>query len=530
MPSLPPLDIVLGSGHAGVGAASALVARGRRVLLLDAGEDIDPASARLRDRLGAVEPPQWDPADVDALVAPRRRERSDTMRPYGSGHLFRRPAGMPPWTEDGSAHRLQPSFATGGLSNAWGASVLPYRDADLDDWPLAAVDLAPHYAAVAPLLHIRARDDDLAAAFPLYGALPADALPLSSQASEVLDRLQARRGTLRRLGVVAGQSRQAIAAPCRLCALCLHGCPYRLIFNAADVVGALAAGGGLIHAPGVVAVRFTEEHDGVRIATRDARTGEPGEFFGARLYVAAGVIPTALLVLDSIDRPGERVLLQDTQHLYLPLLHGWRAPVDPAREPRHALAQIFMEIEDPHVSRHTAHVQLYTHNDTFAPDMRLRFGRMAPALERMVQQLSRRLIVAQAFLHSRESPAIAVRLQRGAGGARLAFEVVANETSAGVLARVKRRVARVALLAGLAPLLPLARAGLPGSSFHCGGTFPMRRSPVGLETDLLGRLPGLQRVHLVDASVFPSIPATTIAFSAMANAHRIAAAAAGLDG
>jgi choline dehydrogenase-like flavoprotein len=43
-----------------------------------------------------------------------------------------------------------------------------------------------------------------------------------------------------------------------------------------------------------------------------------------------------------------------------------------------------------------------------------------------------------------------------------------------------------------------------------------------LETDVFGRLPGWKRVHLVDASVFPSIPATTITLTAMANAHRIA--------
>jgi len=35
-------------------------------------------------------------------------------------------------------------------------------------------------------------------------------------------------------------------------------------------------------------------------------------------------------------------------------------------------------------------------------------------------------------------------------------------------------------------------------------------------------------VHLLDASVFPSIPATTITLTVMANAHRIATQAANL--
>ena len=62
----------------------------------------------------------------------------------------------------------------------------------------------------------------------------------------------------------------------------------------------------------------------------------------------------------------------------------------------------------------------------------------------------------------------------------------------------------------------------PGRSYHSGGTFPMHRSPGRLETDVLGQFPALPNVHFIDASVFPSIPATTITLTVMANAHRIA--------
>jgi choline dehydrogenase-like flavoprotein len=61
----------------------------------------------------------------------------------------------------------------------------------------------------------------------------------------------------------------------------------------------------------------------------------------------------------------------------------------------------------------------------------------------------------------------------------------------------------------------------PGRSFHCGGSLPMRMQPGKFESDTLGRLHGWSRIHAVDASVLPSVPATTITFSVMANAHRI---------
>ena len=79
------------------------------------------------------------------------------------------------------------------------------------------------------------------------------------------------------------------------------------------------------------------------------------------------------------------------------------------------------------------------------------------------------------------------------------------------------------------PIPFLTRIGLPGKSYHAGGAFPMRRDPGARESDLLGRPMGLTRVHLIDSSVFPTIPATNITLTLMANAHRIAAASAALD-
>jgi choline dehydrogenase-like flavoprotein len=49
----------------------------------------------------------------------------------------------------------------------------------------------------------------------------------------------------------------------------------------------------------------------------------------------------------------------------------------------------------------------------------------------------------------------------------------------------------------------------------------MRTSPGRFESDRYGRPSGFERVHAVDSTVFPSIPATTITLSVMANAHRI---------
>ena len=66
----------------------------------------------------------------------------------------------------------------------------------------------------------------------------------------------------------------------------------------------------------------------------------------------------------------------------------------------------------------------------------------------------------------------------------------------------------------------------PGTSYHFGGSFPMTEKPTEIfQSDALGRPTGYQRVHLIDSSCLPSIPASTITLSVMADAHRIATAA-----
>lgn len=505
-------DIVIGSGPGGVLAASALLERGRTVLMLDAGYTLERQAVALRDRLGRLEPDQWPPSDREHLGRVRRSEHSDSMRLFGSDFLFRTPANAAQWGVDEDTHGLRPSFAQGGLSNGWGASVMPYRQADIGNWPVTIAQLDPHYRHVARVAHVTGHDDRLAELFPVLADIPRRSLPVSRQARELVSRLELKAESLAQRGVRFGLARHAVQDNCRACGQCLHGCPYRLIFNAGQALESLLAHPRFEYRSGAIATRFSEQGGAVNVSW-----GED-QIAGRRLFIAAGVLPTARLVLRSLDATDRPVRLLDSAHCYLPTLHRWSAG-DPAREPIHTLSQAFIEIDDPAVDPHLCHAQVYTWNDTFAADMGQRFGPFAPPAAPLIHLLSRRLLVAQTFLHSDSSGSISLTLDR-AGNLRSA--AVPNPATEPAMTKAARAVGRALGAAGVIPLHRLRRSGRIGTSFHCGGTFPMRSAPRGLETDVWGRPAGLERVHIVDASVFPSIPATTITFTVMANAHRIA--------
>jgi len=493
-------------------------------MMVDVGTELDAERAAVRDRLSARAPQEWDQSDIAFVKAPRISETSDSLRPFGSDFVFRDSAqiavrlGAPEFA-------LRPSFARGGLSNGWGAAILPYRDQDILDWPISIAELAPHYSAIREFVPVAARTDDLA---PMFPALPIEAdtsLPASAQAERVLTNLAKHSEALAKAGVTFGKARQAVAENCRLCAMCLHGCPYSLIFNAGDVIDILRQNERFIYKPGFAVERFAESADGIVVQVREIGTNMTTELAAERLFVGAGVLGSTHLVLHSLKRYETPVSLKDSQYFLLPMLQTWRAESDPVTAALHTLTQVFIEIDDPDIDPHTIHTQLYTYNDLLAVDMGLRLGHLAKALSPLVEQVSRRLMVAQCFLHSASSPRVEIRLARAGGRSALCFETQDHPLSSAIRSRTLRRLATVAVRAGLVPLMPLRRLGDTGSSYHCGGTFPMRKTPLDLETDIVGRPAGLNRVHLVDASTFPSIPATTITFTVMANAHRIASEA-----
>ncbi len=502
-------DIVIGSGPAGVAVASALLARGRRVLMLDGGKRLEPEAEVRRAALAGKA--ALTEADREAWRAGQFAGTPGQVRRYGSDFAME-PAGATLTEARGFA--LRSSRAVGGLSNLWGAAVLPYAQKDIADWPVSTDDLAPHYRAVAALMPVSGVGDDLQALFPVFPMAGNSGIAPSAQGAALLARLAAHRDRLAATGVHAGAARHAVSVACRRCGLCLHGCPWHLIWSARQALPQLL-GLGMAHRTGVVE-RFEEQAGGVRLHLSGGEV-----VTGARVFVAAGVLETARIVLASQPVPGELTLL-DSQQAFLPMLHRWRAPVPVDQPPLHTLPQVFVEIDDAGVSPRLVHAQIYSWNEYYRRDLMAGYGRRLPGSGPLWSALARRLLVAQLFLHSDHSGRVGLRL---AAAGRLRAEVRANAASGPVLALAADRLAAAMRRAGMVALRFALRPGEAGASFHAGGTVPMARTPVPGQADRLGRPFGLSRVHLVDASVLPSIPATTITFSVMANAHRIGAEA-----
>src|ERR1017187_2504380 len=160
------MHYVIGSGPAGVACAKALLARGAQVVMLDAGLELEPARAQIVCRLAARAPAKWAAADLAAVRSAVVASAGglSTKLSFGSNFPYAEAEEKIPWTGNGVG--LHPSLALGGFSNVWGAAMLPYRDEDMDGWPVKNAELARHYRAVLEFTGLAAQRDELEEWFP----------------------------------------------------------------------------------------------------------------------------------------------------------------------------------------------------------------------------------------------------------------------------------------------------------------------------------------------------------------------------
>ncbi len=493
------MNLVVGSGPSGVAAASALLDAGKPVTMLDIGR-VPPQRGQAYRYL------RYSGTDD-----PARKLTFGSDHPY----LSDREAGL---IQKGT--KCLASGGKGGLSAVWGASVLPFPDDEITDWPFAAKELHAHYAKAALMLGVAGAVDGLAARFPFH-APPRPPLNASLQAQAVLSRLANNEAALKSRGIVFGRARHAVdALACHYDGTCLSGCERAAIWSAAGAVEALTKRDGFTYRGGIRVLSIEERPDGVRLHAAVEGSSRT-TFDGENVFLGCGPLATARLVCGSFGSPAGGLPLLSQPYFVLPLLLDRTVPGAPENR-LHTLVQLYLELQDELVSKRLVHLQLYGYNEVIAARLAgvARWaGPFAGAVER---HFSSRLLAIQGYLHSDEGIPANIRAEGRGEDCRLTVTAGDDAATDATVRRAADKLGLHAAKLGFSPLSFMLKLGRPGEGNHVGGSFPMRKSPKAWETDANGRLHGHERVRLVDSSVLPSIPATTFTFAVMANATRIA--------
>ncbi len=471
--------------------------------------------------LSATNPADWRPDYVERLFPPPITSARGVEKrlSFGSTFPYDRPQCVSCSTTDCA---IDLSHGLGGFGNVWGAAALPYTDQDLSDWPISSADLADSFRNLSQFMPMSGESDPLEEFFPFYRE-NITSLKRSEQTHALLEFLGKHDQKLKGRGIISGRARVAVDSTaghsgCRYCGRCLEGCPYGSIFNPRLLWRALERDGTKIH-KGFYAVEFEEGTDGVVLSTMDVKSGSPRQFHVERLFLATGAISTTRLVARSLKLRNRPVRILDSQYFFFPLL-SYRKATDLAV--RFTLAEIFLQLRTPQVSNNYVHFQVYGLSDMF----RRTIQSMMPSWLQLgplplLDTVASRFYLVQGFLHSSDSAHLELTVPSPQGPAdEIHVRGIVNPRALDVSKRAQACLRRA--LAGFGIIPPLSPTIVPpGRSFHAGGSFPMASKNNPYCSDLLGRPAGLRRTHLLDASTFPSIPATTIAYTAMANSDRV---------
>jgi ferredoxin len=520
--------LIVGSGPAAAGAALAATRDpDLAVTVLDIGGRLDSVHEEARTRLGATGREHWSPDDLATITqqpVPSDVKGLPEKRAFGSDYPFRDFGQRNSLSVDGVNAAII-SGAYGGFSNAWGAQFMPFTAASFRQWPITATEMERHYRAILGEIPFAAERDDLAAMFPLLNdanPLP----PLSERSAATLARYAHHRRLLNRAGVVMGKARLAFdSVECVRCGLCMTGCPYSLIYSAAQTITALRERSRISYRDGLIALRVEEDVGSATVIAKEIDGGQIRRFTGDRIMLACGAIGTSRLVMASRHLFDTPVTVQESRQFRLPFLS-----LQPVGAPQNlrdfTLNQFNMVIRLDSEDLDVSQLHFYTYNPAFvdALPQALRGSGAAP----LRSALLRRLTVALGYLPSWSSPtfSLQVRPPRAADEpAALTLHSGAGELPSlrnRMLRQVAQRVLAAAPCLDLWPILPALRMAASGKSYHWGGSFPHSPSQNSeFTTDALGRIGPWRRIHLVDSSVFPNVPATTFALTVMANAHRI---------
>jgi choline dehydrogenase-like flavoprotein len=518
----------VGSGPSAAAVAIALEGvPDAAITVLDIGGELESERVTARASMAHSRPKAWNQEDLALLSAPPQAKapgQIPTKQIYGSNFPFENFGQLDDIDAEPSANELVVSGAYGGFSNTWGAQIMPYSTGTFRTWPITRRELEPHYRAILKRIPYSAESDDLEEVFPLMGA-PEHLPKLAYRTSSVLQRYEQHRISVRRHGVTVGHARLALrGSSCRLCGLCMTGCPYQLIYSASQTFDELRARDRLNYHSGLRVYRVNED-DGGRVVVHaiEVATGRARTFTADRVFLGAGAIGTTRIVANSLGLTNRSIPMSESVQFMMPFVSLWPAP-ELTQDGEFTLNQFNILVTFDSDGKDAAFVHCYPYNDIMLNSLP---SFMSSALLTNVSRAGlRRLTVGLGYLPSWESPFVDLQIGRlEETGVLPSVRVTSrdNEATRPALKRVVRRLRRTSHALDLYPILGQTKLSDAAKSYHYGGTFAMHGEvETELSSDLLGRVRPWRRIHLVDGSVFPTIPATTFTLTIMANAHRIA--------
>ncbi len=528
--------VVVGSGLSAVGALKAIVKAGIKPLVIDVGRQLDPERQEIKLRMSTIHPVNWSDDDVTRLAS-NFTANSKSIIPkklvLGSDYFYS--SDNSDAVKLGSFSPSSPSYslAMGGFSAGWGAAFLPPAESDIKDWPVSHNEIRVSMRECIQNISCSEPVDALSEYFPSLKNNPNDVLSLSKGQSKLLRTLRSAARSSSAAPEIFGQARImtrnkdiGILKGCNYCGHCSAGCVYDAIYKAELEINQMRFEQQIEYLGGWKVRTIKESGSTVKVSMVNEHSGDEKNIEADRLFLAAGAVNSTRIMLQSQKMSGFEALIKQTGGFLQPFVSAVHYPVDWPKQ--NTQSTIFLEFKERKLSDRWVHVQISQPNELAMSKLGLKHSTIDSVRGKLAKFVSGNLLVAIVNTHSDHGSKYVVRIGDHFvnGVAQLESKQILHPDQKFVVKVLNSRLKKIFRRKGAVALGFARQDSFASVGYHFGSSFPMSANPkLPTETDNLGRPFGWQNVHIVDTSVMPSIPGTSIGLLTMANAHRIATSA-----
>lgn len=467
--------LVIGSGPSGISCAVGLLQSGNSVTLVDAGSDNSRSLEKVRTRFAQL---PFKAALKEVITGESISTIESVNHPTKNLLGIKMREGNTLNSIEQQALGVRTSHEIGGLSNVWGATLLPLNMSEI--WKNLIFE--------SPVEELLSKLE-----IPRTHEIPST--PFNGEFHQMP------------LAIFTSGTKK-----CLNTGICIAGCPQDAIYSSIHTLEKLKKHKNFKLVTDCKIEKLIYDGRNIFSAQGKIQGDQKINISADKIYLACGPIGSfEILARSGLVEPN--AIMKDSAMTIIPT-------IEISRKKRNSLVgsnltDKFISMENKETS--PIFFQVYRPNILFA-------SKIKPVARRIIANkdypkfLFNFLGVITAYSDSTDSTRIHLRYNSfTADSDNLSLE------SQGSSIQVKIGIKKIFkfIRIGVIPLFFLAKTTSPGSGIHYGGNLPMSQVPRENTTTEYGALWDFPQISVVDSSILPEIPAGPITLTLIANAYRI---------
>ena len=488
---------VIGTGAAGVGVLTALLNKQSdfKIIVFDVGENVSSKN-------------EIDSSDTEQITQYYNQIYKDIRKK--NGFKFPPPkthfAEQIPRQSVGENLNIFKSQAFGGLTNYWGATMLPLTDREMKDWPISKEELYPYYEKISQVVGLSSEDNDLNKYFNRdFSTRPAiKPIGILNKLDKVINQYNKQNN----YSFVSGPNRCGLETrdsqlnSCVYCGQCLAGCFNDSIYSSRMTIKKYLNDSRIEYVKAKVSKIINNSSC---IVTEDRNSYQGFD----KIFLCAGAPHTTEIVMRSMNYKNSLSMADNAVYVF-PIIYFRRGSKEMRAKEYISLCNLITCCIPENNDEPMVQLQIYP---SFEYMWRYNIPSwLWPILKPIVNYSRARVAFVRMYDHSKYSQSYSLKMKNDKLIMKREREACGGKRIKELIKNLRKTINHNGFY--IPPIKPI----LQKVNSHYTATLPYNGDKIKVSP--LGEV--MKDVFVCDSSVFPDSPAVNPGFTIMANAYRTA--------